>query len=164
MTTKGSIPPLVVRDPRYAAVKVSTTVLGQVRSLTASASASRDAKVANAIGDEVKTKTYGAPDYTYSLQMELYAYNINSDAVLAMGKNALGAGGSYTLDATDNATITVEVYDAPDSTADLECTYTITEFTPLSMEFRADGSSGDHLILAISGEATDISFAIPAHA
>lgn len=161
---KPSVPTLNLRDARYAVIKVSTNVLGQVRSVSPSSTANRDKKTAIAIGALEASTFYGPPDYTHKVDFEVYAATANDDAVRLLGYAPLTTGQSADLDATKTvAAVTVEVYTTTTSgTGALEGTWTFTNFVPLSMEFGADASGGDALMLSISGECDSITFTKPA--
>lgn len=157
--TKATIPALTTRDPRYAVVKAGSTVLGQVRSVTPNSTANRDKKTNIPIGAVTASTFYGPPDYTHKVDFELYAATANDEAMRLLGNSPLGAGGSAGLDATKSvASLKIEIYDEPSSSGELEGTYEMTNFVPLSLEVRADASTGDALVLSISGECDTFTF------
>lgn len=163
MGTKPVVPSLVVRDPRYAIVTLDgSTALGQVRSVQMGSTANRDKKTAIAVGDEVAVTFYGPPDYTHKVDLEVFAHGDLDDFVALMGGTTLAAGDSISLDSTNVvASLMVQVFNGPTTAATKELTYTITNFTPLSMETNIDASGGDALIMTISGECTGIAFTAP---
>lgn len=165
MATKPSVPSLLVRDPRYALIMVhgQSDPLAQVRSISPSSTANRDKKTAIAIGDEEATNFFGPPDYTHKVDIEVYASGANDDAVFLLGAAAaLDPGESIELDSTviiDD--VTIDIYNGTGGLAVKELSYVMTNFTPLSLELRVDASSGDALVISISGECTAITLAKP---
>jgi hypothetical protein len=152
-------PAFTVREPKVALSYIGSTATdpaGQVRAINPQTNATREEQVYRRLGDQTAHTEYGATTYRHPVNITFFHGAALDELAAIIGQS--GQETDVELD-TDNVVdeIRVDVYSDNSATAEKETTWTVTNFTPLTMNPNFDADAGAPTI-EVSGEAESLKF------